>query len=467
MSTNASAATLRNDPLEAWDRESFFHPSTHLAAHARGETPTRIIEGGEGVYITDRAGKRSLDAFAGLYCVNVGYGRREIVDAIAKQAEQLCYYHSYVGHGSEPSIRLAHMIMERAPKGMSRVYFGLGGSDANETIIKLVWYYNNVLDQPQRKKIISRWRGYHGSGLMTGSLTGLEVFHKAFDLPLDPIRHTEAPYYFRRADAAMSEEAFSQHCADKLEAMILAEGPDTVAAFIGEPVLGTGGIVPPPKGYWGKIQAVLQKYDILLIADEVVTGFGRLGSMFGSGHYGLKPDFITIAKGLTSAYAPLSGVIVSERVWKVLEQGTDKLGAIGHGWTYSAHPLCAAAGVANLELIDSLGLVENARETGAYFRKALGHALADHPNVGDVRGEGMLAAVELVEDKAARRLYDPAKKVGPQIAAAMLEKGVIARAMPQGDIIGFAPPLCLARAEADVIVEATSAAVKEVASRLG
>ena len=467
MSTNAGAAMLRNDPLEAWDRESFFHPSTHLAAHARGETPTRIIEGGEGVYITDRAGKRSLDAFAGLYCVNVGYGRREIADAIAKQAEQLCYYHSYVGHGSEPSIRLAHMIMERAPKGMSRVYFGLGGSDANETIIKLVWYYNNVLDRPQRKKIISRWRGYHGSGLMTGSLTGLEVFHKAFDLPRDPIRHTEAPYYFRRADAAMSEEAFSQHCADKLEAMILAEGPDTVAAFIGEPVLGTGGIVPPPKGYWDKIQAVLRKYDILLIADEVVTGFGRLGSMFGSGHYGLKPDFITIAKGLTSAYAPLSGVIVSERVWKVLEQGTDKLGAIGHGWTYSAHPLCAAAGVANLELIDSLGLVENARETGAYFRKALADTLAGHPNVGDVRGEGMLAAVELVEDKAARRLYDPAKKVGPQVAAAMLEKGVIARAMPQGDIIGFAPPLCLTRAEADVIVEATDAAVKEVVSRPG
>lgn len=467
MSKNAIAATLRNDPLEAWDRESFFHPSTHLAAHARGETPTRIIEGGEGVYITDREGKRSLDAFAGLYCVNVGYGRREIIDAIAKQAEQLCYYHSYVGHGAEPSIRLAHMIMERAPKGMSRVYFGLGGSDANETIIKLVWYYNNVLDQPQRKKIISRWRGYHGSGLMTGSLTGLEVFHKAFDLPLDPIRHTEAPYYFRRADAAMSEEAFSQHCADKLEAMILAEGPDTVAAFIGEPVLGTGGIVPPPKGYWDKIQAVLRKYDILLIADEVVTGFGRLGSMFGSGHYGLTPDFITIAKGLTSAYAPLSGVIVSERVWKVLEQGTDKLGAIGHGWTYSAHPLCAAAGVANLELIDSLGLVENAGETGAYFRKALADALAGHPNVGDVRGEGMLAAVELVEDKAARRLYDPATKVGPQVAAAMLEKGVIARAMPQGDIIGFAPPLCLTRAEADAIVEATNAAVKEVASRLG
>ena len=217
---------------------------------------------------------------------------------------------------------------------MSKVYFGLGGSDANETIVKLVWYYNNVLGRPQKKKIISRWRGYHGSGLMTGSLTGLALFHNAFDLPLAPVLHTEAPYYFRRADRAMSEEAFSQHCADKLESMILEQGPDTVAAFIGEPVLGTGGIVPPPKGYWDKIQAVLRKYDILLIADEVVTGFGRLGSMFGSDHYGLKPDFITLAKGLTSAYAPLSGVVVSDRVWEGLEQGTDKLGAIGHGWPY-------------------------------------------------------------------------------------------------------------------------------------
>jgi L-2,4-diaminobutyrate transaminase len=466
MPTTASAAPLRNDPLEAWDRESMFHASTHLAAHARGETPTRIIEGGDGVYITDRAGRRSLDAFAGLYCVNVGYGRREIIDAIARQAQQLCYYHSYVGHGAEASIRLAHMIMERAPQGMSKVYFGLSGSDANETIIKLVWYYNNVLGRPQKKKIISRWRGYHGSGLMTGSLTGLELFHKAFDLPRDPIRHTEAPYYFRRADPTMSEEAFALHCADKLEQLIVAEGPDTVAAFIGEPVLGTGGIVPPPKGYWEAIQAVLRKHDILLIADEVVTGFGRLGSMFGSDHYGLKPDFMTIAKGLTSAYAPLSGVIVSDRVWKGLEQGTDKLGAIGHGWTYSAHPLCAAAGIANLELVDKLGLVENAREVGAYFRKGLHDALADHPLVGDIRGEGMLAAVELVEDKADRRFFDPARKVAPQVAAAMLEGGVIARAMPQGDIVGFAPPLCLTRAEADIVVDATRRAVQEVAGRL-
>jgi L-2,4-diaminobutyrate transaminase len=411
------------DPLESADRDHLFHPSTAMGAHARGETPARIIESGQGVTVVDREGRESLDAFAGLYCVNVGYGRMEIAEAIAEQARKLAYYHSYAGHGNEPAIRLAEMIIERAPAHMSRVYFGLSGSDANETNIKLVWYLNNVLGRPEKKKIISRWRGYHGSGIMTGSLTGLEE-------------------------------------------MIIAEGPGTVAAFIGEPVLGTGGIVPPPAGYWQKIQAVLEKYDVLLIADEVVTGFGRLGAMFGSDHYAMTPDIITIAKGLTSAYAPLSGSIVSDKVWQVLEQGSDQFGVIGHGWTYSAHPLCAAAGVANLELIDTLGLVDNAREVGAYFNGALEDALADHPMVGDVRGAGLLAAVEFVADKAERRLFDPALKVGPQVAAAAVEQGLIARAMPQGDILGFAPPLCLTRDEADRIVAMTKAAVEAVAPRV-
>lgn len=457
---------LTNDHLEAWDRQHFFHPSTHMASHARGESPNRIITGGEGVYIIDRDGNRSLDAFAGLYCVNVGYARTEIAEAIAEQARKLAYYHAYVGHGNEPAIELAHMIIERAPAGMSRVYFGLSGSDANETNIKLVWYYNNVLGRPDKKKIISRWRGYHGSGIMTGSLTGLELFHKAFDLPRAPILHTEAPYYFRREDLSQSEEEFSQHCAAKLEELILAEGPKTVAAFIGEPVLGTGGIVPPPKGYWNAIQAVLAKYDVLLITDEVVTGFGRLGSMFGSDHYDLRPDIITIAKGLTSAYAPLSGSIVSEKLWAVLEQGSEQLGPLGHGWTYSAHPLCAAAGVANLKLIDQLGLIENARKTGAFFQQCLHEAFDDHPLVGDVRGEGLLSALEFVQDKASQIFFDPSLKVGPQVATAAAEHGLIARAMPQGDILGFAPPLCITAAEVEEVVAIAKAAVDSVGAKV-
>ena len=453
---------LTNDVLDRWDRENFFHPSTHLAQHARGESPNRIVTGGKGVHIEDRDGTRLLDAFAGLYCVNVGYGRPEIAEAIAAQAKELAYYHAYVGHGTEASITLAQMVLERAPKGMSKVYFGLGGSDANETNVKLVWYYNNILGRPEKKKIVSRWRGYHGSGLVTGSLTGLASFHNKFDLPLPQVVHTEAPYYYRRPDAAMSEADFVAYCVDELEKLIAREGAGTIAAFIGEPVLGTGGIVPPPAGYWPAIQAVLKKHDILLIADEVVTGFGRLGTMFGSDHYGMEPDIVTIAKGLTSAYAPLSGSIIGDRVWKVLEQGTDENGPIGHGWTYSAHPIGAAAGVANLKLIDSLGLVKNAGETGAYLNAQMKRALGGHAHVGEVRGEGMLCAVEFVEDRDSRAAFDVGKKTGPAIAAALLKRGVIARAMPQGDILGFAPPLCLTQAEADEVVGKTAEAVKEV-----
>jgi L-2,4-diaminobutyrate transaminase len=371
-----------------------------------------------------------------------------------------------VGHGTETSITLAKMILDRAPENMSKVYFGLGGSDANETNIKLVWYYNNILGRPEKKKIISRWRGYHGSGLMTGSLTGLELFHKKFDLPLDRVLHTQTPYYFRRPDLDMSEADFVALCVRELEALIDREGADSIAAFIGEPVLGTGGIVPPPEGYWAAIKAVLDRHDILLIADEVVTGFGRLGSMFGATHYGFEADLITVAKGLTSAYAPLSGSIVSKKIWTVLERGTDEYGPIGHGWTYSAHPISAAAGVANLELIDALGLVSNAREVGAYLNETMSEALAGHANVGEVRGEGLLCALEFVEDKDDRKFFDPAAKVGPRVGAALLNEGVIARPMPQGDILGFAPPLCLTRAEADKVIAATVSAVETVMATL-
>jgi L-2,4-diaminobutyrate transaminase len=453
---------LTNDQLAKWDRDSFIHPSTHLAQHARGEAPGRIIQSAEGCYITDRDGNRLLDAFAGLYCVNIGYGRQEVAEAIAAQARELAYYHAYVGHGTEASITLAQMVMDRAPDHMSRVYFGLGGSDANETNIKLVWYMNNILGRPEKKKIISRWRGYHGSGLMSGSLTGLSLFHQKFDLPFGTVLHTTSPYYYRRADAAQTEEQFSAQCAADLEALIEAEGADTIAAFIAEPMLGTGGIVPPPAGYWEAIEPILRRHDILLIADEVVTGFGRLGEMFGSPHYGITPDIMTIAKGLTSAYAPLSGSIVSEGVWKVLEQGTDEFGPLGHGWTYSAHPIGAAAGVANLKLLDSLGLVANAGEVGGYLTRTMAEAVGEHGHVGEVRGAGMLTAVEMVRDRDTRQGFDAAEKIVPRIVGAMGTRGVVARAMPQGDIIGFAPPLCLSREEADTIVSVTAEAIAEV-----
>jgi len=450
------------EELEALDRAHFVHASSDIKGHATGVTPTRVIETAKGVYITDQKGQTSLDAFAGLYCVNVGYGRTEVAVAIAEQARKLAYYHAYVGHGTEVSIRLAAKMIELAPDHMSRVYFGLSGSDANETNIKLVWYMNNVLGRPEKKKIISRDRGYHGSGLMTGSLTGLPLFHKAFDLPFEHVLHTQCPHYWKHAEDGQTELEFSKSCADKLEQMVLDEGPDTVAAFIGEPILGTGGLVPPPEGYWGEIQRVLTKYDVMLIADEVVTGFGRLGTWFGSDYYGMKPDIITVAKGLTSAYAPLSASILSERVVDILDKGSDTFGPIGHGWTYSAHPICAAAGLANLQVLEDENMLGNVRTVGSYFQAQLKENFSDHPMVGEVRGDGMLGALEFVADKDTKTFFASDLKIGARIAAATLENGVIARAMPHGDILGFAPPLCVSTEEIDAIIDAVRKALSDV-----
>lgn len=451
-----------NDELAAWDRDCLLHPTTHTANHARGTVAGRIMTGGKGVYVEDRDGNQFLDAFGALYCVNAGYGRTEIAEAMAEQAHKLAFFHAFAGHGNEPAIRLAKMIMDRAPDHMARVYFGLSGSDANETNVKLAWHYNILRGKPEKRKIISRWRAYHGSGLVSGSLTGLRAYHARFHLPLPGFLHTDTPHYLRRADADMTEPGFLDHLIARLEAMIEAEGPDTIAAFIGEPAMGTGGLVPPPEGYWARVQDVLARHDILLIADEVVTGFGRTGSMFGSVHYDMKPDFITIAKGLTSAYAPLSGSIISQRVFDVLLKGSDDFGALAHGWTYSAHPVSCAAGVATLRLIDDLGLVANAASTGAHLQAALKAAMAGHPSVAEVRGVGLMAAVEFMADPAAREWFDPPMSMSVKISAALMRRGVIARAMPEGDIIGFAPPLCITPAEVDIVATALREAVHEV-----
>jgi L-2,4-diaminobutyrate transaminase len=458
--------TIDTKKLLEIDRKNVFHSSTHLKQYASGELPGRVITSAKGIRIKDSEGVELIDAFAGLYCVNIGYGRTEMAEAIYEQAKKLAYYHTYVGHTNEALVKLSERIINMAPAGMSKVYYGMSGSDANETQLKLVWYYNNARGLPEKKKIISRDRGYHGSSIASGSMTGLALFHSHFDLPLERIKHTIAPYYYRREDESMSELEFSKYCASKLEEMILEEGPDTVAAMIGEPVLGTGGIVPPPEGYWAEIGKVLNKYDVLLIADEVVTGFGRLGSDFGSAHYDMKPDLITIAKGLTSAYQPLSGVIVGEKVWSVLEDGTDQWGAIGHGYTYSGHPIGAASALCNLDIIARENLVGNARDTGAYLQQRMQETFANHPLVGDSRGVGMLHALEFSSNKFKREHFNPNLKIGPQIAAACLEEGLIARAMPQGDILGFAPPLIATPADIDSIVERAERAVNKVTNNI-
>jgi L-2,4-diaminobutyrate transaminase len=461
-------SVLKNsEDLQLQDRQSLIHPFTPLKQFANGETGgPRIVTGGAGIKIKDHAGKELIDAFAGLYCVNVGYGRREIADAIHQQALNLAYYHAYAGHSNEPVIKLSKQVLAMAPNNMQRIFYGMSGSDANETLVKITWYYNNVLGRPKKKKIISRVRGYHGCSVIAGSLTGLEFYHKAFDLPLGPILHTSTPHHYWNAPEGMTEREFSAKLAKDLEAMIQREGPDTVAAFIGEPMLGTGGLIPPPEGYWEEIQAVLQKHDILLIADEVVCGFGRMGTPFGSHYFNMKPDFITVAKGLTSAYLPLSGAIVGEKVWKVLQQGSDTFGPFSHGYTYSAHPLCAAAGVANLEIIEREKLVAHVAEIGPYFVKRLKETFAGRPYVAEVRGAGLLGAIEFAADPKKKTRFDAGLKVGAQLSAACLEEGVISRAMPHGDILGFAPPFVITRAEVDDIMQRVARAVERVTAKL-
>ncbi len=453
--------------LEEVDRKTIFHASTPLKQHANGELNSpRIIESGSGIRITDTNGVSTIDAFAGLYCVNVGYGRTEIADAIHKQATKLAYYHTYVGHSNPPLIELSKRVIEMAPAGMSKIYYGMSGSDANETNIKIVWHYWNVKGKPQKRKIISRMRAYHGSGIMTGSMTGLPAFHNSFNLPMSDIKHTIAPHHFWEAKPGMSELEFSKYCAEQLERKIIEENPETIGAFIGEPVLGTGGIIPPPEGYWDEIQKVLAKYDILLIADEVVCGFGRTGYNFGSDRYGIKPDIMTVAKGMTSGYLPLSGSIVNDKVWVVLEEGTDKFGPIGHGWTYSGHALGAAAALANLDIIKNENLMENTNVVGAYFQEQMHKAFDDHPLVGEFRGVTLLGAIEFVADKQNKVRFDPSLKVGPRLSARCLKNGMISRAMPHQDTLGFAPPMSSTKGDVDEIVAIALKSVNEVMDEL-
>ncbi|UPJ69526.1 aspartate aminotransferase family protein [Bradyrhizobium sp. 191] len=449
------------------DRRSVLHPFTQLKEFATGRAgdPT-IVETGRGIRIQDATGKELIDGFAGLYCVNVGYGRTEVAEAISRQAYRLAYYHSYAGHTTDELALLSDRLVKMAPGKMSKVFYGMSGSDANETQAKLVWYYNNLRGKPKKKKIISRDRGYHGCSVISGSMTGMSFYHDHMDLPFSQILHTGVPHHFWGAHSGETEIEFSRRRAAELDDLIQREGAETVGAFIGEPVLGTGGITPPPEGYWEAIQAVLRKHDVLLIADEVITGFGRTGSMFGSQHYGIEPDLITIAKGLTSAYFPLSGAIVGEKVYQVMEEAADRVGAFSHGYTYSGHPIGAAAANAVLDIVEKEDLPANADTVGRHFQAQLEAKFAQLPIVGEVRGVGLMGAIEFVADRDKKARFDPALKVGARVAKAARDRGLIARAMPHGDILGFAPPLVITRAEVDEMVSIAESAVRSVMDEL-
>jgi L-2,4-diaminobutyrate transaminase len=445
----------QNYSLEEMDRQSLIHPATSIADHLKNG-PT-IIAGGSGVRIKDRNGRELIDCGAGLWCVNIGYGRAELGDAAAQAMRDLGYYHTFGSHSNEPIIRLAERVLalfrEKSGAGhLSKVFFGTSGSDANDTNFKLVRYYNNLLGRPRKKKVISRLGSYHGLTYAAGSLTGIGAFHKAFDLPIEGVLHTSCPHFYRFAEEGEDEGAFTARMVRDLEALIAREGPETIAAFIAEPIMGTGGVFLPPKGYFEQVQQLLAEHDILFIADEVITGFGRTGAWFATGLFGLKPDIVTLAKGITSAYFPLSASVISEKIWEVLRDASPEMGPLMHGFTYSGHPVGGAVGLANLDIMEREGLVENSAAMGAYLRNRLRERLADNPFVGDVRGAGLMVAVEFVADKKSRRFFDAQTQPHRIVARKALEEGVQLRALPYGEINSFSPPLCITRSEIDEVV---------------
>ena len=451
--------------VEEMDRRFVFHPFTQLDQHEQTGSPAMIVEG-TGSRVTDIHGRSYIDGMGGLWCMNVGYGRPEIAETLRVHAERLGYYHSFSSLSTDTPAILAERLIAMAPAGMSKVFYGCTGSDANDTQVKIIWYYNNVLGRHEKKKIIARRRGYHGVTVMASGLTGLPGLHAGFDLPLPMIRHTTAPHRLWEAEPGQSDADFAQRLADDLEELILAEGPDTVAAFFAEPIQGAGGVIVPPAGYFERIQAVLRKYDVLLVADEVITGFGRLGQWFGSDVFRLEPDLMTVAKGLTSGYVPLSASIVSEQVWRVLVEGGADTGPFGHGYTYSSHPLAAAVAMTNLDLLENEGLVPQAAERGAFMHRRLREELADHPLVGEIRGQALIGALEFVAGRSPAQAFDPSRRVGARVARRCLELGLITRALPASDAISFSPPFVISEEELDELATTTKRAVDEVAAEL-
>jgi L-2,4-diaminobutyrate transaminase len=458
------SATTQTDSAGEIDRLHVMHPFSVPGKHERSGA-RRMMVRGSGSRVYDDQGRAYIDAMAGLWCVNVGYGRRELADALQEQALKLPYYHSFSSMATDTPALLAERIIDIAPEGMSKVLYGTSGSDANDTQVKLVRLYNNLLGRPQKKKIIARHRGYHGVSIASGSLSGFAGMHANFDLPIDGILHTTPPYKLREGRPGESDADFVTRLAAELDALIEAEGADTVAAFIAEPIQAAGGVIPPPEGYFPAIQAVLHKHDVLLIADEVVCGFGRTGVWFGSQLLGIEPDLMTVAKGITSAYVPLSACIISERVWRVLaDESGDR--AFGHGYTYTSHPLAAACALANLDLIERDGLVEQAGRLGEYLNRQMHAAFDGHPIVAEVRGRGLLCAVEFAAQREPLELFDPVGSIAARIEAACLERGVISRVLPESDTLSFSPPFVITEDEIDEVVGVVREAADIVATEL-
>jgi 4-aminobutyrate--pyruvate transaminase len=439
--------------LRALDREHLWHPATDLAAHER-DGPL-LVTHGEGIYVHDDRGRRYIEGMAGLWCNALGYGEEELVEAAARQMRTLAYSQLFASRSHEPGIRLAGRIAEMLPPhrdgGPWHVLFGNSGSDANDSAVKLVRQYFNATGQPRRKKIVSRQRAYHGVTLAAASLTGLPNFHAPFDLPLDGILHASCPHHYRHGLPGEDEEGFAARLAEELDALIRGEGPETVAAFIAEPVMGAGGVIVPPRGYFEAIQPVLRRHGVLFVCDEVITGFGRLGEAFGCQSYAIEPDMVTMAKALSSGYQPISALAVSDRIYAAIRDHGSAGGPFAHGYTYSGHPVACAVALRTLELYAERDVFGHVGRVAPHFQSRLA-ALARHRPVGNTRGRGLIGAIELVADRDSREPFPAAIRAAPRLAALAQDEGVLVRALP-GDTVALCPPLVIRESEIDELFD--------------
>jgi len=430
--------------VQARDIASIVHPQTNLVRHL--EEGPLVISRGQGIYVWDDSGKKFLDGAAGLWCASLGYASERLARVAYEQMKKLGYAHLYRHTTNEPGVDLAEKLLQIAPVPMSKVLFQCSGSEANDTAIKLVWYYHAAIGKPGKRKIIGRRMGYHGSTSAAISASGKAEMHADFGLPFPDFRHTEYPHYYRFRRDGETEEQFASRMAEALEAMIVAEGPETVGGFIAEPVMGAGGGLVPPRSYWEKMQAVLRKYEVLFIADEVICGFGRTGNMWGSITYDLKPDMISCAKALSAGMQPISALLINERVFQGMLDESRKLGGFFHGFTYAGHPVTTAVAMETLRIYEEMDMVGHVQRVGPYMQQVLGR-FAEHPLVGDVRGVGLLTGLEMMQDKATGQAFDPARGVGRIADAHARRHGLIARFI--GDRVAFSPPLIITEEEVD------------------
>ena len=438
--------SVSNRSLQVVDKSGMVHAFSTL--HSQKDRDLIIWDHAEGLWLTTIDGDRYLDAAAGLWCTNIGYGRKELADAAAQQMARTSSIHSFAQFSNEPIIRLTERILDLAPDNMRRIVYGNSGSDANDTQVKLVRRYNNVRGLPQKKKIISRFSAYHGSTIASGSLTGIPLVHRTFDLPIEGVLHTHMHDFHRRPFDIADMDTYVRWLADELEALILREGPETVAAFIAEPVTGAGGVLVPPDGYFRAIREVLDRYDVLLIADEVITAFGRIGAWFASPVFGMGADLISVSKGITSGYFPMSACLISERVADVLYGEETDDGLFGHGFTASGHSVAAAVALANIDIIEREGLLTNASHMGDILLRRVRDAVGDHELVGDIRGKGMIIGVEFDADRASGRPFANPTAVGSLLSKSALEEKLLVRG-GHGRVLAAMAPALIAK-EADI-----------------